>query len=273
MRRVSQAVWLLSIALSLPATVLAQGVIDVEREQMSDERARAHFDVGRTLYDAGRFKEAAEEWEKAHALSGRSELLYNIYVAYRDASNTAQAVSALERYLASDAVPADQRINLEARLEALREAQRAEATPTAAPAAEPMPAAEPAAAPAPAPSEPEPPPEPSIVPYVLVGVGGALVVGGVVTGIVASGKVSDLEKSCPDDRCPPGFALDEERSDARLFATLTDVLLVGGVVVAGVGAGLLLFGGDGEEASASSPRAALACMPGGCFASVTGSLD
>ena len=45
-------------------------------DDMKDEAAKAHFRLGQTLYDAGRFKAAAEEWEKAYQLSGRDELLH-----------------------------------------------------------------------------------------------------------------------------------------------------------------------------------------------------
>jgi len=261
------------LMLGAPEAVSAQpqpGVIDVEREGMGDEQARAHFDVGRSLYDAGRFTESAEEWEKAYALSNRAELLYNIYVAYRDANDTAKAADALERYLASDVVPESQRLNLQARLEALREAQQNEA------AAEPVdtpPAATTEVTPAPEP-EPTPAPaverEPSLLPYVLVGVGGALVVGGIATGIVASGKVSDIEDACPNDVCPASYPLDDERADARLFVTMTDVLVIGGVVTAGVGAALWLLAAD--ESPDDAPRAALGCGPGGCMATVSGRL-
>ena len=121
---------------------------------MSDERARAHFKAGTSLYESGRFPEAAEEWEQAFQLSQRAALLYNIYVAHRDASNLPKAIDALTRYLATNDADASQRLNLEARLRAMQTAQAAteeqkkasEANAVAAPAPE---AAPPASAPPP----------------------------------------------------------------------------------------------------------------------------
>ena len=50
-----------------------------------EQEARAHFQLGRTLYDGGRFEEAAREFVQAYELSHRAQLLYNIFLAWRDA--------------------------------------------------------------------------------------------------------------------------------------------------------------------------------------------
>ena len=109
---------LVSLSLSASAQDQGQGIIQMQENQMgNDERAKAHFRVGQSLYDAGRFNEAAEEWEKAFELSQRSELLYNVYVAYRDAaSSTDKAIGALRRYLQLGQIEATRRLQLEARL-------------------------------------------------------------------------------------------------------------------------------------------------------------
>lgn len=62
-----------------------QGGGMTDQRQLADEQARAHFRVGQSMYDAGRFAEAAHEFEEAFRLSQRSELLFNAYVAFRDA--------------------------------------------------------------------------------------------------------------------------------------------------------------------------------------------
>ena len=268
--RVTRACGVIALLLlaGAPRVARAQGVVDMGMEDMSDEQARAHFNVGKTLYDAGRFREAAEEWEKAYELSKKDALLYNIYVAHRDASQAPKAIDALRRYLATEAPTPEDRINLQARLHAMEEAQRQQAP--APVQATPAPAEPAAAAPAAADAGTQEDVEskPSLLPYVLIGVGGALVVGGVVTGIIANGKVSDIEDHCPGDRCVPGYDLGSARDDARVVVTLTDVLLAGGIVAGGVGAVLLIVGGDDEHATGPAPR--LACAPGGCMASVSG---
>jgi tetratricopeptide (TPR) repeat protein len=260
---------LAALLLCASGVVRAQGVVDMGMEDMSDEQARAHFSVGKTLYDAGRFREAAEEWEKAYALSKKDALLYNVYVARRDASDVPMAIDALRRYLATTAPTPEERINLQARLRAMEEAQRQAEPAPAAPAAAAPAAAEPAApADAGGDKDGEGDSAPSVLPYVLIGVGGALVVGGVVTGLIANGQVSDIEDQCPNDRCVPGYDLESARDDAQLVVTLTDVLLAGGIVVGGVGAVLLFIGGEDEHARGPSPT--LACGPGACIARVSG---
>jgi hypothetical protein len=78
--------------------------------------------------------------------------------------------------------------------------------------------------------------------WVLVGVGGALVVAGGVTLAVREGNVSDLEDACPGGQCPASRRSDLEstRDAAQLQGPLGGVLIGAGVVAAGVGAYLLL---------------------------------
>ena len=52
-------------------------------------------------------------------MSKRPELLYNIYVAHRDANDAAAATAALRSYLELAEVEPSRRVNLEARLRAL----------------------------------------------------------------------------------------------------------------------------------------------------------
>src|SRR5690606_29361700 len=81
---------------------------------MNDDRARGAFRLGRQYYAQGRFAEAAAEFERAYGLSGRGELLFNAYLAYRDARDDESAARTLRGYLAE--VPdAPDRPHLEAR--------------------------------------------------------------------------------------------------------------------------------------------------------------
>jgi tetratricopeptide (TPR) repeat protein len=263
---------MLSFGAILPRATAQTGMVDMSG--MSDEQAKSHFKVGKTLYEAGRFAEAAAEFEKAYALSKKEPLLYNIYVAYRDASDLPHAIEALRSFLNSAKLEPDERVNLQARLRAMEEANsRAEAAQAAAQA----PAA-PAPAPAPAPEIAAPPPAPvapsapspaaapehssSPVPYVLAIGGGTLLLGGVVTGLVASSKIGSIEDDCKNDTCPKGYGIDDKRSDARTWRTVAFVLTGAGVVTAAVGAVLLLTQDDGSESTQTS--AAFDCGPTGC---------
>jgi hypothetical protein len=282
---------LFSSAMLASALVLATGsvaraeagVIDMGGS-MTDQEAKAHFKVGKSLYEAGRFAEAAVEWEQAFTLSKKTELLYNVYVAYRDASDLPKAIDALQRYLDSAQVDPDTRINLQARLRAMQDASsRAPGPPpVAAPApqvaastpasAEPAPVVASPAPAQPAPRTTEPNADHSVAPYVLLGAGGTLLAVGVVTGIVASNKIAKIEDHCMNNICDAGYDLDGRRHDARGWRTATIVLAGVGVATAGVGAVLLLLRGGTSEreprASALSP--ALGCGPGGCFGSIRG---
>ena len=100
---------------------------------------------------------------------------------------------------------------------------------------------------APKPADPVPPPartltndapkteSGSIVPWVVAGVGGAMMIAGAVTGVVALGKESDIKDACPNDRCPSSFDLAGAQSSAKTMIGVTDVLLIGGGVVAAAG--------------------------------------
>lgn len=116
-----------------------------------------------------------------------------------------------------------------------------------------------------------PPPSRSNMPWVLVGIGGAALVGGVVTGILTLNKTSNVADVCPAERCTTASARDELHS-AKTFATLTDVLFVGGAVVAG--AGLTWF----ALSPSSKPRASFGdvritglCDGHGCTGGARGS--
>jgi tetratricopeptide (TPR) repeat protein len=269
----------LALVLAARAPARAQGVIDMG--SMSDEQAKAHFKVGKSLYESGRFAEAAVEWEQAYSLSHKAPILYNLYVAYRDASDLPKAIGALRRYLATDEADAAARVNLQARLHAMEESNTRASQPApqspadklavSPPATEPAIAREPASrdVPAPPPRDAEPELRSHVLSYVLLAAGGALIVSGVATGIVTSGKISDIKDACPNATCPASYNLDSNRSDARVWRALTVSLAGAGVVTASIGAILLFTGGSrGEAESSGHPTVAFACAPSGCAGSV-----
>ncbi|RYZ05999.1 MAG: hypothetical protein EOO73_17790 [Myxococcales bacterium] len=116
--------------------------------------------------------------------------------------------------------------------------------------------------PAPAPVVVAPPPAPpsdtspkknNTLAYVALGVGGAgLIVGGV-TGFLALGKKSDLE-GCEGKRCPS----DQESTldSAKSLATVSTVGFAVGFVGVGAGIVLLLTGNSSNSASTAAPKVA-----------------
>ena len=274
--------------------------------QSQEERARAAFRLGRAHYDNGEFVKAAKEFQRAFELSGKYQLLYNVYLAYRDANMTRRAAEALRAYLDSEQdIP--NRVQLEAKLRALDQSLK-DKKPPAAPSPSPVqPAPTPAPTPAPGqepteePAAEEPPqaePEPAeqaarpaeetpaekaepedeadsgdinLVPFILMGSGGAMIVGSIFTGVMAASAQSELEDKCPDKQCPADADLDalrDTQSRGETMAIVTDVLLFGGIAVAGTGLVLLLLDGAEEEPASESVTAGLGCSTTGCAGAV-----
>jgi hypothetical protein len=114
------------------------------------------------------------------------------------------------------------------------------------------PPASPAASSAPAPAAPAAPSSASPLGWVLIGMGGAAVVGGAVVWVMRGNEESKLDAECGPSgaSCPPGSSGDisSGKTDTVLGATF---FAVGGAAVL-VGASLLLFGGHDAKATASA---------------------
>ncbi len=236
--------------------------------------ARAYFEDGRASYEAGRFADAAEQFEQAYRLTHRDALLYNIYLAYRDLGDDAHAADALRRYLATLAADAPDRQRLEARL-AVHEQRAAEqaalhhgesrdhdasggdSTGPAAAGSDDGGASEPGGG------------GPGLAPWLLIGAGGALVVGGLVVGGLALGKKSELDDLCPTmTTCNPGF--DDVRSEGQTLAVVSDVLWITGAAAAATGLVLAIVSLAGGDDEGPAPTASFACTADGCRAAVRG---
>jgi len=247
----------------------------------AEEQARAHFRIGRAHYDNGDFLRAAQEFEAAFAISQHSQLLYNIYLAYRDANVSRKAMEALKGYLEQvEDVP--NRAQLAARLESLQQSLANEpeqpdpatppdttATATAATGATETTPPDAATAPVDT-AAPTGTRKNILVPLIVMSAGGALVLGSVVTGIMTSGKESDLESRCgPSKVCDSNDQTAKDlQSSGNTLALVTDILLFGGIAVAGTGVALLLLSGSGGSTETPPATASIACLPGACGGSV-----
>lgn len=254
------------------ADPMAMGATEAE---MSDLQARERFRIGRGYYDQGRFPEAAAEFRAAYELSNRAQLLFNVYVAYREAGDLGQAVWALESFL--ERVPgAPDRVNLEARLTALRQSladQRQAEQDTARARADAERARQEQERLRQREQQRQRADEasgPSVWSWVVMGTGGALLAAGGITGVLALGKTSDLEAMCEGDFCLPGF--ESVRDEARTMITTTDVLLGLGIVTvgAGVAIALLTSGSADDSAAERGPTASAGCGPTGCAVALGG---
>jgi hypothetical protein len=113
--------------------------------------------------------------------------------------------------------------------------------------------------------------EPShLASWTLIGVGGAALVAGTITGIAASSTFSDLDEQCPGPSCTP--ELRDDTDTGRTLETLTNVLLISGgtFIVAGIVTRFVLERQETPEAVALS--FAPSCGPTGCGIAVRGRL-
>lgn len=95
--------------------------------------------------------------------------------------------------------------------------------------------------------------------WVTIGVGGALLVGGSITGMRAMALDNDLSSACPGGRCPSDRAADIDRLER--LALVTDVLLAAGGLASLGGVGLLVVTRSQREARRFMPTVAVG-VPG-----------
>ncbi len=126
----------------------AQGAASAQAGGDRTEEAKGLFNAGRAAFDAGRYADALDYFERAYTISGRIALLYNIGLAFDRLREDQRALDAYDQYL-THAPDAPNRVEVETRAAAIRAAlarrQRSEA---AAPSPAQTAAAAPAAAPA-----------------------------------------------------------------------------------------------------------------------------
>lgn len=280
----------LSLAMALtsaPALAQTGAPAPTQPVEAEEDSARSHFRVGQLMYGEGRFNEAAAEFDRAYELSGRPQLLYNAFLAHRDAGHVAEAVDRLRQYL-EQTPDATDRETLELRLAAMEEtleqqrreanmsaeeraALEAERARIAAEAAEHRSDAERLREERDRESQRRNP-----TPLVIMGSGAGILVGGVILGVITqTTNLADLRDNCPNHVCVSGFpadgTLDEALDEARRRTIATDVLLGVGGATAVTGLVLLLvqrrrYAADDDDATASERHTDVSggCGPQGC---------
>lgn len=129
---------LVSLVLLSSARVEAQAASAPSSDADRTEEAKALFAAGRAAFDAGRFADALDYFERSYAISKRPGLLYNIALAHDRLRDDERALEAYDAYLA--AVPdASNRAEAETRASAIRAALAAR-KPTAPAVMAPTPA-------------------------------------------------------------------------------------------------------------------------------------
>jgi hypothetical protein len=102
--------------------------------------------------------------------------------------------------------------------------------------------------------------------FIVGGVGVALGVGAIVTGVMTDSDLSTLAAQCPNGNCPDDPALRDAQSRGSTLAAVTDALWVTGAVAVGVGVALIFAL---QEGGASNTSAAATCTPDGCFGALS----
>ena len=109
------------------------------------------------------------------------------------------------------------------------------------------------APPPPTPKPVEPPPRGKpLAGFILLGIGGAGLATGAITGLVAKGRVAALDAKCVDRSCPP-----EAWADADGYTRLRTISIIGfvvGATAAGAGVVFLLTAPSEKPATATSLR-------------------
>jgi hypothetical protein len=101
---------------------------------------------------------------------------------------------------------------------------------------------------------------------VLMGVGGAAMAGGAVTGFLAMGANNDLSDCRKNDACNSTKRESSKADDVRSRALMTDILVGSGLAIAGTGVLLYLLGGDETPAATGTTKVGFVPTPGGAAA-------
>jgi tetratricopeptide (TPR) repeat protein len=267
------AVWCLSLWLCSFAVLPARGAAQVVSSD--DERGRTHFEAGASYYELGRYAEAAHEFQEAFELSGRPEMLINVWRAHERAGQMHEAVLALrlmlERFPQSNYRPeAEATLARLAPLDAesAPEAPEPEAPEPEAPEPEVPVLPAPELTPAPLPVQTAKTTERAVWPpstYTLV-LGSTAVVTGVLSlalGVRAHNIHDGLEQRCEGGLCAPDERHELEHGQ-RLARTSTG-LSFAALALGAASAVLWVFDVKRERAST---RLALGIERGGLAAHV-----
>ncbi len=218
--------------------------------QADEEAAKAHFLAGSAYYEQANYADAVKEFNEAHRLSHRADLLYNISVCYERLGRWDDAIASLQQYLA-ERPDAPDRAVIESRMANYRERRAQEQARLSAATPPPVNAPPPVVAP----TRPR-----HVASWIVGGIGAGLLVAALGTGVTAQLTYNDLTNKCGGKVCNGNDQmLVNEQSFGRALTISTDVLIAtgAGTFVAGV----ILFIVEARRPRA--PRAQLSPSSGG----------
>ena len=230
------------------------------------DRAHTVFLSGKGFLDESNYDKAISYFKDAYSIDcSVHAILPIIATAYERKGDKASAVQALQEYLkrvpgTSDREVVERRIkNLQDQMGPVAPATTVPPSATVAPPTPPATSSAattvtPIASTGPASSSTAAPPESGgghgVAPWIVVGVGGAALVAGVVVYSVGAGDVSSAEKTCPNHKNCNDPSAQSTGNSGRTLETAG--VVVGAVGVAGVVGGLLWHFMEPVSSSSSS---------------------
>ncbi len=183
-----------------------------------DEEARSLFEAGRTAFSHGRFDDALEHFTRAHELSGRHELIFNIAVCLDRLRRDAEAAAAFRSYL--DEMPdAENRGEVEGRIAQLEHsgAQHTGAGRDRGDAGSSSSSVLP------------------VLGWTSAGLAAASIAASIAAWVAANGEYSRLEEMCLPGGCPADVVHD---SSVATLDALTNIFAISAIVL-GVASGVM----------------------------------
>ena len=253
------------VLLIIPALMLAS--MEARGQTNADQEfARRHFKLGEEYHNRADYEKALEHFTRSHELSRKPALLFNMARCNELLGEHERAIELYTRFLKHDPPQADlvrERVtNLSKLVEKKRkreeEQQRAAQPPPASAPDKPTPSPTPAPRPEPTPApRPEPTPTPghSLTPVsdtlnqgrpllvagsTLLGVAAVSLAAGVVLGVLADDKATELEELNAGGVTEYASVEDEEET-GRTLQTGQIVALATGGALAAAGAVLLIL--------------------------------
>lgn len=191
-------------------------------DEKKDEKAARLKELnakGRTSYKNKDYKGAIDAFQKAYELEQVPNLLYNIAKCYEKLKDWDNAIKYYNEFIVSPGIKADTRKKTLARIDEIRKIKEMQEKGTEKP-------------------KPEPKAPDHTVAYALMGTGGALVLTGVVFGVLANGQQSTFEEATDVQ------AKRDARSTGKTFGYVADAGYALGLISAGIGLALYLTAGE-----------------------------
>ncbi|TXD38475.1 tetratricopeptide repeat protein [Lujinxingia vulgaris] len=227
----------------VPAQVMAQSDADAADIARQVESLSAE---GAQSFRAGDYDKAIEFFEQAYALDPVPNLLYNIGRCYEQMEQWDEAIAQYERFMVAPDVESEARSHAMERVQSLREIQAMQAREdgSTGDGAQDEGPDDVIATPQPAP--------PNRTPGIITTAGGvALIGGGVVMGLMASGNAESITD--------PQLSYDDRlsaRDSARTQALVADVFYASGIAVTALGI-YLIVSADSVEDNPQASRSVL----------------